>query len=665
MLVGREEERRLLEEALAGGEPPFAVLYVFGIGGCGKTALLREFAYLCEEAGTRALYLDAHRLTEPPLPLLLERARPGRRVILLDGCERLPPLQEWVDEDLLLGLQEGLLLVLSGRSPPPAEWLADPGWRSLVRLLPLGNLGEQESRELLARRGLHPRQQRGVLGFARGHPLALSLAADAALRNPLGRFGPEEEIEVVGTLAGHLVGELPGPEHREALEVCALSRHTTESLLARAVPGAEPGELFGWLRGLSFVRPGPLGLVPHPTAREVLAADLRWRDPDRHARLLRRVRRYHVARLGESRGAERQRALLDYLFLHREDPEVRPLLGRGEADGASAGPPRPGDSARLEKAVERHEGPASGRLARRLLSRGSLEVAIYRDPAGRPAGFAASLRLRRAGGEERDPAALAALRHLEGRGPLRTGEEAALLRFWMARSSYQSGPALRGILLDAVLRHVLDAPPPACTLLVVADPPRSGRALDRLGFPRLPGEGFAVGGRRYALYGHDWRTVPPGDWLDLLAERGPAGEALAGPAGERPAVLEREEFASAVREALKNHARPGALASSPLLRSRLVARRTGGGSGERERVAALRALLEEAAETLRQHPRDARLYRALHHTYFRPAPTQEQAARLLGLPFSTYRRHLRAGIENVTDLLWRQETHPPAKPDRK
>ncbi|MEO3876306.1 hypothetical protein ABGB18_46720 [Nonomuraea sp. B12E4] len=46
-------------------------------------------------------------------------------------------------------------------------------------------------------------------------------------------------------------------------------------------------------------------------------------------------------------------------------------------------------------------------------------------------------------------------------------------------------------------------------------------------------------------------------------------------------------------------------------------------------------------------------------------PTQELAAERLGLPFTTYRRHLTAGIERVCADLWHQEpygTGAPAHP---
>ena len=56
--------------------------------------------------------------------------------------------------------------------------------------------------------------------------------------------------------------------------------------------------------------------------------------------------------------------------------------------------------------------------------------------------------------------------------------------------------------------------------------------------------------------------------------------------------------------------------------------------------------------------RDQKLYRVLDLTYLNPAPKQEAAADRLGLPFSTYRRHLTAAVGRLTDWLWQQEQNP-------
>jgi hypothetical protein len=177
-------------------------------------------------------------------------------------------------------------------------------------------------------------------------------------------------------------------------------------------------------------------------------------------------------------------------------------------------------------------------------------------------------------------------------------------------------------------------------------------------FNRVPAADFTVGGRSYGVYAHDWRAVPPLAWLSLLAARETADEPLAVAATATAAplrVLDAGEFARAVRAALHDIGRPDRLAGSALLRSRLLTAHLDPHAGPIERGQAVQKLVQDAAAQLAASPRDRRAYRALHHTYLQPAGSQQRAAELLDLPMSTFRRHLAAGIERLTELLWRQE----------
>jgi hypothetical protein len=49
--------------------------------------------------------------------------------------------------------------------------------------------------------------------------------------------------------------------------------------------------------------------------------------------------------------------------------------------------------------------------------------------------------------------------------------------------------------------------------------------------------------------------------------------------------------------------------------------------------------------------------RAVDRTFVRPAGTQEKAAEVLDLPFSTYRRHLTRGVDAVIAALWDRELY--------
>lgn len=119
----------------------------------------------------------------------------------------------------------------------------------------------------------------------------------------------------------------------------------------------------------------------------------------------------------------------------------------------------------------------------------------------------------------------------------------------------------------------------------------------------------------------------------------------------RYALLTCSDFGVAVRDALRHHARTDLLAGNALLHIQLLAR-SGSGAATPN---ALQALIAEAAETLFANQRDQRLYRVLDLTYFNPLAKQEAAAERLGLSFSTYRRHLTAGVDRLTEWLWQQE----------
>jgi hypothetical protein len=91
-----------------------------------------------------------------------------------------------------------------------------------------------------------------------------------------------------------------------------------------------------------------------------------------------------------------------------------------------------------------------------------------------------------------------------------------------------------------------------------------------------------------------------------------------------------------------------ALQNNPLCRSRLVDKT----AVDVPPVVQLRQLVQDGLQQMTAHPKQNRWQRTLHHTYIQPADTQEQAAELLDLPFSTYRRYLRLGVQYLTDWLW-------------
>jgi hypothetical protein len=157
---------------------------------------------------------------------------------------------------------------------------------------------------------------------------------------------------------------------------------------------------------------------------------------------------------------------------------------------------------------------------------------------------------------------------------------------------------------------------------------------------REPALDEVVDGRLHGAYVRDYITEPIApEW------RPPA------PAPDRPPLPGADEFAQAVRDALRHYGRDEALAASPLLRCAWL----GGGDEAPADVDALREALAAAVQALARHPADQKFHRALQRTWLTPGAKQEAVAAELGLPFNTYRYHLARGAERVAQALWQAE----------
>jgi hypothetical protein len=703
--VGRDAEKALFREALTAPEPPFCVLSLHGSGGIGKTTLLRTFASLCAAEKIPHAALDARNVEPSPVgftdalraamnlppgtdPLETLAVTRGRRVLFVDTYEQMAALDGWLRDVFVPTLSADVLVVLSGRQPLSPSWLSDAGWRSVIRCVSLQNLDGTESHDYLTRRAVPENLHRAALDFTHGHPLALSLVADVFARSGAAGLGfapPESSPGVVQTLLERFIEAVPSPAHRSALESCALLRLTDEAILREMVSQEEGGvlgreearALFEWLRGLSFIETTSSGLFPHDVVRESLLADLRWRDRDRYVELHRRARGYFASRLAHASPREQQRLLYDCIFLHRDSAVVRAAFTWQESQSAYPDTLRPADRPVIRELVLAHEGPESAALAEYWMERQPEQTTVFRDlaepDAARPVGFFTMLSLQKATPEERaqDPAVAAAWRYLERFTPLRAGESASHLRFWMGRDSYQNPSPVQSLLIVHALRHFLTHSHLAFTFFACADPDLWEPVFEHVQIARLPDAEYTIDGRHYGVFGHDWRAQPASEWLEQLYER----EVAAGGAGHEaeptrsatPApppllILSEQAFAAAVRDALKNLFRSEALCANPLLRSRVLVARVGPNADFAARADALHDLIQDRAARLQSSPKQARGYRALHRTYLEPAPTQEQAAELLDLPFNTYRRHLGEGITALTQLLWREEVGRAAEP---
>ena len=673
--VGRTTEQEVIREALTAAELPFVLLYLFGPGGVGKTSLLRETLHLARQLQIQTCLLDGRDLDPSPASFLsaLQQwlktpdsdavftalaQQNGRFLLLLDTAELLKPLDGWLRDTFLPQLPGNVLVIIAGRNPPSLRWRTDPGWQQLMRVLSLKNLNQEESRAFLMRRQVPAREHVAVMQFTHGHPLALSLVADVFAQQPDTRFAPEEAPDIIKTLLDQFMQEAPSTHHRAALEASSQVRLLNEPLLGAMLQVDDPHPIFTWLRDLSFIDAERRGLFPHDLAREAMAVDLHWRNPTWQAELHNRARKYYIDRFSEGGAREQRQVLSDYIFLHRDNPMIRPYFEWQSSGTVFTDLYKPEDKFHILQMIGTHEGETAVRIAEHWLERQQSNVFVFRQADGSLQGvlLLVSLEKTTAADHKLDPGAAVIWDYLTRHAPLRPGETATLFRFWMARDEYQAVSPVQSRIFLNMVQHYLTTPGLALTFIPCAEPEFWTAVFGFADLHRITQADFTVGERTFGLYGHDWRVTPPLNWLALMAERELGGAISIPDHSQQPSlVLDEAAFTEAVHDALRDMTNELALQDNLLLQTRLITEAAGPTAGRAERINTLKKVLYEGAEAMQAHPRQTKWYRALYHTYLQPAATQEQAAELLDIPFSTYRRHLRSAVQYVKDRLWHQE----------
>ncbi|HEY2314621.1 MAG TPA: ATP-binding protein [Streptosporangiaceae bacterium] len=649
--VGRDHELALLGSALSRTADSPSVYYVQGPGGIGKSTLLREFADRARRDGRRIVFVDG-RVVGPSTSVFEAAAGDvavgSGTVLIIDTFEQCQPLETWLREAFLPRLPGEAIVVIGGRRALDIEWSADPGWSRALRTVELQPFTSEQSSMLLAANGIERSRHPPVVGFAGGNPLALVLAAAVVTARPGTEATWHPSGQILAALLNRLVGDVPSAAHRRALEAAAQAFTMTEDLLRAALPGEDASQLFGWLRDLPFMNVLQGGVHPHDAVRETLVADLRWRDLEAFQQMQARLGRTLLARLREAPASRVRAAMGELFFLYREVPTRVGMWDAGDQDLVQDEPLRAEDVPAVLAFAAESEGKASAELVRYWLDRQPGAFTLYRHlGTGRPVAFSARLSLP-APADPRDiaadPVVAAAWQYCDATAPVRPGEHMAMTRFAIYPGCYQLPSPVMQLMHQLSLGAVARSGNLAHGVLVYQDV----HAWQRWVGHTMPDTGYRaeVGGRTYGLFANDWRQRPFERWLDQLVDsREPD---IPAPAGKPPfQPLPRASFDEAVRHVLQLWNQRGALGNSPLARTALVP------EGSPDPEAGLRERVEQALDATSGIPRAVRGHDAVVATYLTGAPTQQAAARRLGLPFSTYRRHLKGGLQDLSDRLWK------------
>jgi len=534
-IVGRAAQKAALLETLEEGGP--LVVFVHGIAGVGKSALLEAFAGEARSRGETVVMVDC-RSIEPTERGFLDRlgsaiggapasaeeaterlAGLGVRVVLvLDTYEVLRLLDSWVRLVFAPALHDNTRLVVAGREPPIASWHATPGWSELVRSVRLGNLDDGEAGELLTRAGLDAADARRVNRLARGHPLSLELAAAAV------RGRPDVELEDIALQA--VFDELTAlylngldDSTREALDAASVVRRVTLSALEAMLPDRAPQDAFERLRTLPFVQLGHDGLVVHDTIRETVARALSGSDAVTHRRYRAAAWRKLRSELPTVPAAELWRHTADMLYLI-ENRNIREAFFPTTEHIFSVETATPADIPAIEAIVRRHEPGASARTLLGWWEHAPQSFFVVRDRGARVAGFSILFEPDRVpyGAIEADPVTRSWRDHLR-RDPVQRGQRVLFNRRWLSEEDGELPSGVQAACWLDIKREYMELRPDLRRLYTtVCDIATYAPTVTPLGFVALP-DAVQLDNVGYHTIMLDFGPSSVDGWLTKLAAR--------------------------------------------------------------------------------------------------------------------------------------------------
>lgn len=527
-LVGRADERAILRRLLSDDGP--VVVFLYGIAGVGKSALLDRFAVEARARGATVLRLDcgAFEPTQRGFLAALSGATGGelataedaaarlgglaeRVVLVLDTYELLRMLDTWLQQTFVPGLPDNVRIVLAGRDPPMTGWPIGLG--ELFRSLPIGNLPRDDAEAVLRQAGVDRADAGRINQIARGHPLSLRLAASALAERPDVSIDAMTVKAIVEELTDLYLAGLD-PLTRQALDAAAVIRRPTLSLLAAMLPEAAPQDAFDRLRRLPFVELGQDGLVLHETIREAVAAVLRSADPDRSRRYRAAAWRQLRSEVARATSGEMWRYTADLLYI-LQNPIVRVSFFPTSDHMYSVDSAKPDHEPAIAEIIGRYEGPASAAVLATWwrLAPGFFRVA--RDRLGGVAGFYIVGEMDRLTHRlvEGDPVARRDWDHLRSQ-PIPRGQRVLFLRILLDRDQGEAPSPVQAALWLDLKRYYMELRPELRRLYsTVKDLATWGPITASLGFELVPGGPIAFDGTDYHLAMLDFGPSSVDGWL--------------------------------------------------------------------------------------------------------------------------------------------------------
>jgi AAA ATPase domain len=625
--TGRAEEIVFLDRCLDSDDPPASVVHICGPGGVGKSTLLREVARHARDRGICVVAVDGRELGPAPGALeavLRKQEQADRLLVLLDSYERMVALDAYIRQDLLPELPDQTLVLIASRGEPDPGWFTG-GWEALTARIDLTGLPPRDARRLLAARGLADDRVTAIVDWAAGSPLALALAADAAIADAdWSAASAPDRPEILRALLHRLVETELHDIRPSALGIAVVARNVTPDLLQAVLPGENPDEAYRQLSELTITERIGSGLTMHELARKALLADLRQRNPVLEHDLRRRIVDYFY-----SRGIAGDQTMMIEMAHLVENPLLRWGFSWDGNVSFRIDSVRPGDADRIESLTKEHD-RVWWQLTRRYFAEAPDRVAVARDLSDRVCGFLVSMSLTTAPAfADDDPLAGPWLAHARRNAAL--GDSV----MWHAAVDFTGAGKVQAMLgIAGVLR--CGSPSPRFAYLPI-DPrlPGAVEFAHALGAAHLAELDTRLGDEVVQCHRLDYG---PGGLFTFMRDQIYSELGLSAPV---PAPLPVADLET-VRDILKNFRVPRELARSPLAQ----------GSSVLERAESVQQLVWNAADEAFGDSETEKLLRSvLIAGYLEPMRSHEEAAGKLLLSRAAYFRRLRTAVERLAEHM--------------
>lgn len=669
--VGRQKELEFFSNLLKETQPAVHLLYIYGPGGQGKTTLLKQFADLCKESSAPFIQLDCRYIESHPdsfkqffraaasftngkdVMEAIDKHK-GKVFLLIDTYEKLKPLDDWLRIDFLPELPENVITVIAGRSSLSTSWKTDPGWQSITRVFSLKELSTEESTQLLGRRNIPGEQIKRIVDYTHGNALALSIVADMFDQRKESHFDPLDSPDIMKALLEQFVQEVPSPAHKAALELCSLLYVTTEKIIEEVLGPQMAHDLFNWLTTLTIMEKGPAGIYLHDMARDAIAAEMHWRNPEWYRHLHVKAQQFFNSRVLKQSGERQRELIFNLIFLHRMNPAVKHFFEFQESGSSWQDKMKEDDREHLTAMVKKYEGGKAAETFSVWAGHEAADVWVFRDADKTPAGFVLKVNMEKIKARTHDEV-INALLPYKKQLKIEEGQLLSVFRSWMSRDSYQNVSGVQSAAFLGIIQWYF-TPGLAVSMLNCANPEFWQQILNYADLQYEKESEYEVNGQLYGWYVHDWRLRTPLAWLELMGKKEINEEETATVKDIPPeAGITEEDFIIAVHDALKQLKNPRKMTGNLLLKSRFVQQADENEPTEINLALTLADKLTNAITSLENSPKEETLHRVLYRTFVNPVGGQEQTADFLYMSFSTYRRTVKKAVERVADILWLEE----------